>query len=302
MLRSKVIPQVLQQAITSNDVKAVLLMKDDGSLISCAEAPNCDHNISKIVSAISSSIFTTYQRDDDLQFQLIDCEDGRFMVTRVAKLLLCIYSDASTEFGLLKLKAEKLREYLEEPLSQVEHVDGFRAAGVLLYCLTDNNKVKLLLALKNRIQEGNTESSLGYLPFGGKREKNECGSDTASREFNEETALIFNERIEEIKSKLKEPIPFNTGYFLYPLEINYNAELPQLYESARETLKNNESKMFKHVKKIERIEWIDLDDIDKKNLASLFKKMIGEIKRVLTDKIQTGVRNPIDIIGNKQQN
>ncbi|GAM29311.1 hypothetical protein SAMD00019534_124870 [Acytostelium subglobosum LB1] len=122
MLRSKVIPQVLQQAINGNDVKGVLLMKDDGSLIACAEAPNTDHSTSKIVSAISSSIFSSYERNDDLQYQLIDCEDGRLVVTKVAKLLLCIYADTSIEFGFLKIKAQKLREYLEGPLEQVEQV------------------------------------------------------------------------------------------------------------------------------------------------------------------------------------
>ncbi|KYQ94499.1 putative mitogen-activated protein binding protein interacting protein [Tieghemostelium lacteum] len=122
MLRSKILPQVLQQAINKNDVKAVLLMKDDGSLIACSESQGLDHNITKIVSAITANIFISYNRNNDLEYQLIDCEEGRFIVTRVASLLLCIYSDSTVEFGLLKTKATKLREYLQEPLSNVEQV------------------------------------------------------------------------------------------------------------------------------------------------------------------------------------
>ncbi|EGG17492.1 guanine nucleotide-binding protein subunit beta-like protein 1 [Cavenderia fasciculata] len=120
MLRSKVIPQVLQQASNSNDVKGVLLMKEDGSLIACSDSN--DHNTAKIVSAISSSIWTSYNRNDELQYQLVDCEEGRLVITKVAKLLLCIYAEPTVEFGLLKTKATKLREYLQEPLSQVEQV------------------------------------------------------------------------------------------------------------------------------------------------------------------------------------
>eukprot|EP01133_Synstelium_polycarpum_P002478 gene2478-2819_t len=67
-------------------------MKDDGSLISSAESSGSDHNTSKIVSAITSSIWTSFCSDDDLQYQLIDCE------------------------------AQKLREYLQEPLKNVEQV------------------------------------------------------------------------------------------------------------------------------------------------------------------------------------
>ncbi|EAL61893.2 hypothetical protein ACTFIW_008923 [Dictyostelium discoideum] len=122
MLRSKILPQILNQAINNTDTKGVLLMKDDGSLIACSDATTSSHNTSKIVAAITSNIWTAYNRNSDLQYQLIDCEEGRFVITRVASLLLCVYSDINTEFGLLKLKTQKLREYLEEPLSKVEHV------------------------------------------------------------------------------------------------------------------------------------------------------------------------------------
>ncbi|KAF2076244.1 hypothetical protein CYY_002422 [Polysphondylium violaceum] len=124
MLRSKILPQVLTQAISA-DIKGVLLMKEDGSLIACSESQNnnsTEHNTSKVISAITSNIWTSYNRTKDLQYQLIDCEEGKFVVTKVASLLLCVYSDATIEFGLLKSKAQKLREYLQEPLSKVETI------------------------------------------------------------------------------------------------------------------------------------------------------------------------------------
>eukprot|EP01132_Coremiostelium_polycephalum_P002389 gene2389-2954_t len=123
MLRSKVLPQVLQQAINNNDVKGVLLMKDDGSLIACSEMTGSDHNVSKIVSAITSNIWTSYNKNTDLQYQLIDNEEGKLVVTKCASLLLCIYADSTSEFGLLKTKTQKLREYLEGPLSKVSSLE-----------------------------------------------------------------------------------------------------------------------------------------------------------------------------------
>ncbi|EGC32095.1 hypothetical protein DICPUDRAFT_89356 [Dictyostelium purpureum] len=92
MLRSKILPQVLNQAVSNSDTKGVLLMKDDGSLIACSEESPSSHNISKIVAAITANIWTAYNRNSDLQYQLIDCE------------------------------TQKLREYLEEPLNSVEQI------------------------------------------------------------------------------------------------------------------------------------------------------------------------------------
>ena len=45
-------------------------------------------------------------------------QNGRVGVTKVAtKLLLCLCGDKTTHFGTLKLKAETLAAYLEEPFS-----------------------------------------------------------------------------------------------------------------------------------------------------------------------------------------
>ncbi|KAL6073135.1 Ragulator complex protein lamtor2 [Balamuthia mandrillaris] len=118
MLRAKVLPNILAQANT-NGVKGTLLMNEEGSLLAMSGQSGDEVT----VSAIVSNIWAQYQRargeDSDLEYILMDCEQGRVVVTKVSTLLLCIYSDSTAQFGMLKQKAQTLREYLREPLQQV---------------------------------------------------------------------------------------------------------------------------------------------------------------------------------------
>jgi len=117
MLKPKVLPQVLQQANT-NGVKCSMLFKSDGSLLATACAPQED-SIAKIVAAIVANIWSSFEKGGELEYQLIECEEGKLIITRVSKLLLCIYGDRTVEFGMLKAKAHTLRSYLEGPLAQI---------------------------------------------------------------------------------------------------------------------------------------------------------------------------------------
>jgi len=95
-----------------------MLLKSDGSLLAAACAPQED-NSAKIVAAIVANIWSTFEKGGELEYQIIDCEEGRLVVTKVSKLLLCIYGDTTVQVGMLKAKAQTLRNYLEEPLKQV---------------------------------------------------------------------------------------------------------------------------------------------------------------------------------------
>merc|ERR1711939_930572 len=115
MLRAKVLPQILAQANT-NGVQGTILLNEEGSLLASTGAG--DH---VVVAAIASNVWAQYQKlgNEDLEYMLFDCEQGRVVMTKVSTHLLCLYSDKSAEFGMLKRKAQVLREYLQEPLQQV---------------------------------------------------------------------------------------------------------------------------------------------------------------------------------------
>eukprot|EP01135_Chromosphaera_perkinsii_P005015 Nk52_evm13s310 gene=Nk52_evmTU13s310 len=80
----------------------------------------------KVAAAIASNVWQMYEEggktalgDDDLEYIIIECENGRICITKVSKLLLCMYSDRSVECGMLKAKAEKLVSYLEPDLETI---------------------------------------------------------------------------------------------------------------------------------------------------------------------------------------
>eukprot|EP00126_Sphaerothecum_destruens_P008481 Sdes_comp20235_c0_seq2m13627 len=122
MLRPKVLSQVLSQA-NSSGIKHTILLNYEGSVLSYS-GEAC--NDGKVVAAISSNIWQLYEssgrsflNDDELEYVIIECDEGRLVVTKVSKLLLCLFSDPKVEFGMLKAKAEKLVQYLEPQLDQI---------------------------------------------------------------------------------------------------------------------------------------------------------------------------------------
>jgi len=115
MLKPKVLPQVLNQASGEN-VKGTLLLNLEGSLV----GSSTDSNNSSTVSAIVANIWASYEKaSPDLNLMMIECEQGKVVVSRVHKFLLAVYGDKGAEFGMLKAKVSALSTYLQEPLSRV---------------------------------------------------------------------------------------------------------------------------------------------------------------------------------------
>eukprot|EP01108_Squamamoeba_japonica_P001904 TRINITY_DN184_c0_g7_i3.p1 TRINITY_DN184_c0_g7~~TRINITY_DN184_c0_g7_i3.p1 ORF type:complete len:109 (-),score=23.77 TRINITY_DN184_c0_g7_i3:240-566(-) len=98
-----------------------MLFNRDGSLLATVgEDATAEKTNAASVSAIMANIWASFAKAGDAHVVLLDCENGRAGVTVVAgTLLLCLYGDASTPFGMLKLKAETLAKYLDAPLSQI---------------------------------------------------------------------------------------------------------------------------------------------------------------------------------------
>eukprot|EP00039_Didymoeca_costata_P019853 m.339177 g.339177 ORF g.339177 m.339177 type:complete len:128 (+) comp18694_c0_seq1:188-571(+) len=121
MLRPKPLKEVLQQAV-SGPVTKCLLLKQDGALLSFA---GDSHKEAQVTSAIASNLWNAYHANTGaietgaLGEILMDCEEGRMLITKVATVLLCLSADASAGFGMMRAKARALVAYLEEPLMKV---------------------------------------------------------------------------------------------------------------------------------------------------------------------------------------
>ncbi|GAA5796471.1 hypothetical protein HPULCUR_001843 [Helicostylum pulchrum] len=92
-------------------------MTSEGSLISFAADNDKD---ATIYSAISANIWNTYKsRDSHLKYQILHCQEGIVFVTGIGAMLLCLVGESKVDLGILKAKAEALKNHLEEPLQQV---------------------------------------------------------------------------------------------------------------------------------------------------------------------------------------
>ncbi|KAI8823369.1 uncharacterized protein EV422DRAFT_520793 [Fimicolochytrium jonesii] len=139
MLKAKAIAQVLAQAAT-DDVRAALLLQQDGSLISFAGAPEKE---AKVIAAVASNVWFAYERNgkpasggarvggdnahaqppqrqgEGMRSLVLECEHGKLALSKISRMLLCLVAEENVEWGLLNAKTKALQDHLEGPLELV---------------------------------------------------------------------------------------------------------------------------------------------------------------------------------------
>lgn len=119
MLNPQDLTQVLSQANTGG-VQSTLLVNNEGSVV--AFSGYGDTNVS-VKAAITSSIWSAYEKNggnalnnESLDSMILECEQGRVAMAKVSSLILCVFAGKEVSLGMLKAKADAVREYLREPL------------------------------------------------------------------------------------------------------------------------------------------------------------------------------------------
>ncbi|XP_049848346.1 ragulator complex protein LAMTOR2 homolog [Schistocerca gregaria] len=118
LLKPNVLHQILNQANTNGAIATVLL--DKNGLLIASAGEGCE-----VMSAVLSNIWTYYEKSENiLELIMIEQEKDKIVLCKVTpSLLLAIRGDNTAEFGFLKIKLKKLKEYLRQPLMNVMECD-----------------------------------------------------------------------------------------------------------------------------------------------------------------------------------
>lgn len=122
LLKPKTLNNVLAQANTGG-IKCTIILNHEGSLLAHAGGTNND---AITIAALASTIWKNYQRygnaalqEDKLKSATIQTQEANLIVMNVSSVLLCICANHEVPLGMLKCKARKMAEFLEEPLNLI---------------------------------------------------------------------------------------------------------------------------------------------------------------------------------------
>lgn len=122
LLKPKSLNNVLAQANTGG-IKCTIILNHEGSLLAHAGGTN---NEAITIAALASTIWKNYQRygnaalqEDELRSATIQSQEANLIVMNVSSVLLCICANHEVPLGMLKCKATRMVEFLEEPLSLI---------------------------------------------------------------------------------------------------------------------------------------------------------------------------------------
>ena len=132
MLQVKSLVSSLNQA-TTNGVRDAMLIHPDGSIVVMAD-PSATTGVAPpkhgkedseriLLAAVVSNVWQTYaaaaSQPTDLNCILVDLEQCRVAITGVSGLILCLSSEKTVEYGMLRMKAMGLKQFLREPIAAV---------------------------------------------------------------------------------------------------------------------------------------------------------------------------------------
>ena len=96
----------------------ITLVNRSGLLLGCTG----DSTRAAAIGAIIANIWQSHEKCEGagaLSCLLIECEEGRLAIQTVGSFVLGCCSDKSVPYGVLKMKAGALHEFLSPPLSQI---------------------------------------------------------------------------------------------------------------------------------------------------------------------------------------
>jgi hypothetical protein len=154
--------------------------------------------------------------------------------------------------------------------------------GVLIYTI-HNNEIYYLLG-KEIYDKYNSNFFKNkyynkYNDFGGKINKNELYIDCATREFFEETLGLFGSKYHLKKSLKRLQRYLVNSYYVYPMYVNYDANINKKYQKLVKKHKDNVRRGYKYNYSIEmeELRWFKGDKLDKrmgKRLLNILNKGI----------------------------